>query len=117
MENGAGTVSVLLCQCLLLLVVTMIMFYTRPCSDPISLPNKDYIGTKTEPESGGARCGQEWGDRPGCALALLHLWDRLGGHTQVRAFPWAGTSSSNLAFSSDGVVSPPWPASACGWAP
>lgn len=46
-RTGADTNSVLLCQCLPLLVVTMIMFYTRPCSTLISLPNKDYIGTKS----------------------------------------------------------------------
>lgn len=48
MQNGADPDSVLLCQCLPLLVVMMIMFYTRPCSNPISLPNKDYIGTNGE---------------------------------------------------------------------
>lgn len=49
-------------------------------------------------------CEQEWGATPGCALALLHLWGRLGGDTQLTAFPWASTSSCNLAFSSDAVV-------------
>lgn len=43
---GADPDSVLLCQRLPPLVVTMTMFYTRPCSTPTSLPNKDYIGTK-----------------------------------------------------------------------
>lgn len=36
------------------------------------------------------------------------------------SFPWAGTSSSNLPFSSDGAVSPPCPAPARGchlWGP
>lgn len=37
-ENGIGTVSVLLCLCLPLLVVTMIMFYTQPCSDSHQSP-------------------------------------------------------------------------------
>lgn len=58
-------------------------------------------------------CEQEWGDTPGCALTLLHLWGRLGGDTQLTAFPWASTSSSNLAFSSDGVV--PSLLSPCMW--
>lgn len=32
-------------------------------------------------------CGQGWGDTPGCALALLHPWGRLGAMPRLQLSP------------------------------
>lgn len=66
--TGADPDSVLLCQRLPPLVVMMTMFYTRPCSTPTSLPNKDYIGTKGERAYRGVML---WGS------GAAYQWDTL----------------------------------------
>jgi len=90
-RTGADTVSVLLCQCLPLLVVTMIMFYTRPCSNPHQSPPIKVILERTASQRLGGHVAGRRGaaHQPGhCALAPLGPWGRLGreGGTQRKGF-------------------------------
>lgn len=81
------------------------MFYTRPCSTPTSLPNKDYIGTKGERAYRGVML---WGS------GAAYQWDTapcprvLHGALAMQAdqgwaSPGAGAASIPLWF----IPSPP----------